>query len=414
MVFVTGQREIERIVTNIKSSYSDDTVRALPLYSLLPTDQQMRVFETVPEDVRLVVVATNIAETSLTIPNIRYVVDAGRVKQKVYDPITGLSSFEVVWISKASARQRAGRAGRTQKGHCYRLYSSAVFDNEFPEFSEPEIRRIPIEGVVLMMKTMGIDRLRNFPFPTKPDDDQLLTSMRSLQFLSAIDPDVANPEEAAITPLGRTLSFIPVAPRFGKMLAMSKQGGCMPYVIAIVASLSVQHQFLIQSGDEKDISWVHPLSDLLTSLKAIGAYSHAVSQRKDMKMFCQDHGLHLKSMREIQDVRNQLTQIMKQLEERSSQDEESGATNPTEEAEAEEISHRSRFSAENLELTPPSKAQSLMIRQIITAGFVDRIARREVLGPPLLDSDGNRYLTSKLQLVNVTFIYICVHIVCEV
>lgn len=131
----------------------------LPLYAMLPAAAQLRVFEDVCEGERLVVVATNVAETSLTIPGIKYVVDTGREKVKNYNCASGMATYEVQWISKASAAQRAGRAGRTGPGHCYRLYSSAVFNNIFSEFSSAEITKIPVDGVVLVMKFMGIDKV---------------------------------------------------------------------------------------------------------------------------------------------------------------------------------------------------------------------------------------------------------------
>jgi len=123
-----------------------EPLHVLPLFSLLPVNDQLRVFAPPPEGSRLCVVATNVAETSLTIPGIKYVVDCGRVKERVYERSTGIESFQIRWISKASAAQRAGRAGRTGPGHCYRLYSSAVFERDFPQFSEPEILKYPIEG----------------------------------------------------------------------------------------------------------------------------------------------------------------------------------------------------------------------------------------------------------------------------
>ena len=125
---------------------STSPMHILPLYSLLPTNEQLKVFEAAPEGSRLVVLATNVAETSLTIPGIRYVFDCGRSKERKYDKTTGVQSFEVSWISKASANQRAGRAGRVGPGHCYRLYSSAVYERDFEEHAQPEILRMPIEG----------------------------------------------------------------------------------------------------------------------------------------------------------------------------------------------------------------------------------------------------------------------------
>jgi ATP-dependent RNA helicase DHX37/DHR1 len=124
----------------------EEPLHVLPLYSLLPVVDQLRVFQPPPDGSRLCVVATNVAETSLTIPGIKYVVDCGRVKERIYNKGTGVESFQIGWISKASAAQRSGRAGRTGPGHCYRLFSSAVFERDFPQFSEPEILKYPIEG----------------------------------------------------------------------------------------------------------------------------------------------------------------------------------------------------------------------------------------------------------------------------
>ncbi|KAL0459722.1 UNVERIFIED_CONTAM: ATP-dependent RNA helicase DEAH13 [Sesamum latifolium] len=140
-------------------------MRVLPLYAMLPASSQLRVFEEVREGERLVVVATNVAETSLTIPGIKYVVDTGREKVKNYNSSNGMETYEIQWISKASASQRAGRAGRTGPGHCYRLYSSAVFNNLFPDFSSAEISKVPVDGVVLLMKSMNIGKASyNFYF----------------------------------------------------------------------------------------------------------------------------------------------------------------------------------------------------------------------------------------------------------
>lgn len=125
-------------------------LHVLPLYSLLPTKDQLKVFEEAPEGSRMCILATNVAETSLTIPGIRYVVDCGRSKERNFDKITGVQSFDIGWISKASAMQRAGRSGRTGPGHCYKLYSSAVYERDFPEFAEAEILRMPIEGMSLL------------------------------------------------------------------------------------------------------------------------------------------------------------------------------------------------------------------------------------------------------------------------
>ncbi|KAG8891662.1 putative ATP-dependent RNA helicase DHR1, partial [Tulasnella sp. 408] len=177
----------------IVADESDVPMHIVPLYSLLPKEKQMKVFERPPLGSRLVVVATNVAETSITIPGITYVVDAGRAKQRHYDTQTGIESFRVGWISKASAAQRSGRAGRTGPGHCYRLYSSAFYENHFDKFDEPEILRMPIEGVVLQMKAMHIDAVVNFPFPTPPDRQALQKAEQVLIHLSALEnPQVSS------------------------------------------------------------------------------------------------------------------------------------------------------------------------------------------------------------------------------
>ncbi|KAM7311246.1 putative ATP-dependent RNA helicase DHX37 [Ixodes scapularis] len=145
----------------------------LPLFSLLPSHKQAKVFQNPPPGMRLCVVATNVGETSLTIPNVKYVVDTGKVKMRVYDKVTGISAFMISWVSKASADQRAGRAGRTCPGHCYRLYSSAIFNDEFQKFTAPEITRRPVDDLVLQMKAMNIDKVVNFPYPSPPDKEAL-------------------------------------------------------------------------------------------------------------------------------------------------------------------------------------------------------------------------------------------------
>ncbi|KAK9281583.1 hypothetical protein L1049_004486 [Liquidambar formosana] len=171
---------------------------------MLPAAAQLRVFEEIKEGERLVVVATNVAETSLTIPGIKYVVDTGREKVKNYNPSNGVETYEVQWISKASASQRAGRSGRTGPGHCYRLYSSAVFNNILPGFSSAEISKIPVDGVVLLMKSMGIDKVANFPFPTPPEATAVVEAERCLKTLEALD------SKGKLTPLGKAMARYPI------------------------------------------------------------------------------------------------------------------------------------------------------------------------------------------------------------
>lgn len=217
---------------------ANDPLYVLPLYSLLPTKEQMKVFEKPPAGSRLCIVATNIAETSLTIPGVRYVVDCGRSKERKYNESNGVQSFEIGWVSKASANQRSGRAGRTGPGHCYRLYSSAVYERDFDQFSQPEILRMPVESVVLQMKSMAIHNIVNFPFPTPPDRTSLAKAMDLLQYLGALD------SKEKITDDGKKMSLFPLSPRYSKMLLVSDNHNCLPYVVSIVSALSVGDPFI--------------------------------------------------------------------------------------------------------------------------------------------------------------------------
>ena len=189
-----------------------DTLHILPLYSLLAPELQRLVFEPPPAGKRLCVVATNIAETSITIPNIRYVVDSGRAKQKRLDPVTQATSFSVSFISQAAAEQRCGRAGRVGPGHCYRLYSTAAFTNAMVKHSPPEIEDTPLDSVVLLMKSMRIGHVANFPFPSPPPKASLSKSLQHLQHIGALDA------KFAITEMGHYLVHLPVSPRLAKMI----------------------------------------------------------------------------------------------------------------------------------------------------------------------------------------------------
>ncbi|ODH45349.1 hypothetical protein ACO22_00073 [Paracoccidioides brasiliensis] len=358
-------------------------VHVLPLYSQLPTKEQMKVFEPPPEGSRLIVLATNVAETSLTIPGIRYVFDCGRSKEKQYDVSTGVQSFQVGWISKASASQRAGRAGRTGPGHCYRLYSSAVFEGEFEEYTEPEILRTPIEGVVLQMKTMGLHHVINFPFPTPPNRTSLANAEKLLRNLGALSVD------GQVTETGRHLSLYPLSPRFGKMLQIGHQHGCIPYVVAMVSALAVSDLFIQENqldlnpvkkeGDEDDkiytnadrledtaremrrkdydrsrriFSKYDDKSDALKSLAAVCAYAYA----SDGESFCSQMFLRPNAMKEASQLRQQLYEIVRSNN--------PGIMDP----------FKSR-------LPEPSEKQLRALKQITAAGFIDHIAIRADMAP---------------------------------
>ncbi|GAB7340875.1 hypothetical protein MBLNU457_7232t1 [Dothideomycetes sp. NU457] len=213
-------------------------VHVLPLYSQLPAKEQMKVFQPAPDGSRSIILATNVAETSLTIPGVRYVFDCGRSKEKRYETSTGVQTFEIGWISKASASQRAGRAGRTGPGHCYRLYSSAVYERDFQEYAVPEILRTPVENVALMVKNVDFPNVANFPFPTPPDRYALAKAEDLLRYLGAIDT------AGKITDTGRTLAAYPLSPRYGRMMLLAASQNLLAHTIALVACLAVPELLL--------------------------------------------------------------------------------------------------------------------------------------------------------------------------
>jgi ATP-dependent RNA helicase DHX37/DHR1 len=215
-----------KTMKDLKSSIAENgkedeegPVHVLPLYAMLPPAQQARVFQAAPPGARLIIVATNVAETSLTIPGVRYVVDAGRSKQRLLENASGLARFDVRWVSKASAQQRAGRAGRTGPGHCYRLFSSAHYNDTFPEHTPPEIVNTALEGVALSLKALGVDKVANFPFPTPPEPALLSAAEQCLIALGALDP-----VSGRLTSIGVAMAKYPISPRHSRMLLEALRG----------------------------------------------------------------------------------------------------------------------------------------------------------------------------------------------
>ncbi|VDP98242.1 unnamed protein product [Trichobilharzia regenti] len=246
---------LEQISRTRSESYPGP-LYALPFYSLLPPERQQNVFHPPPENHRLVVVATNVAETSLTIPNIRFVVDTGKVKTKVYEPATGTSSFEIIWISQASAEQRAGRAGRVGPGHCYRLYSSQIFSS-MKQFSVPDILVRPIDEVVLMLKLyLGSTKLSLFPLPTPPSTQAIEAAERRLLALGALKEveNTTGGQSRTISDAGKWMTRVPVPARFARMLLFANQCHLMPYAVILVAALSVPNLFVSQTSDTPFLS----------------------------------------------------------------------------------------------------------------------------------------------------------------
>lgn len=317
-----------------KDGVEDDSfpgsLHVLPLYSMLPAAAQHRVFEKVKVGERLVVVATNVAETSITIPGIKYVVDTGKVKSKEYNFSNGSETYKVQWISKASAIQRAGRAGRTGPGHCFRLYSSAAFNNIFDDCSPSEISKVPLDGLVLLLKSMDIE-LATFPFPTRPVCDALVEGEHCLTVLEALNSD------GGVTPLGKAMAYYPISPRHSKMLltviqilnkenSYSRANLILAHAVASAAASSLSNFFVSQFEDSHTEN--HVLDDGNSSAPvhsevnkqefsshSSDALSRAYALRhfelsKSQLQFCKDNALHPETMQEISELRKQLLKLV--------------------------------------------------------------------------------------------------------
>ncbi|KAJ7559137.1 hypothetical protein O6H91_04G072000 [Diphasiastrum complanatum] len=244
LVFLTGEEEIEdacRKITREIQNLGDQVgpVKVVPLYSTLPPAMQQKIFEAAPPPLkeggpqgRKIVVSTNIAETSLTIDGIVYVIDPGFAKQKVYNPRIRVESLLVSPISKASAHQRTGRAGRTQPGKCFRLYTEKSFQNDLQPQTYPEILRSNLANVVLNLKKLGIDDLVHFDFMDPPAPETLMRALELLNYLAALDDD------GNLTKLGELMSEFPLDPQMSKMLVVSPEFNCSNEILSITAMLS--------------------------------------------------------------------------------------------------------------------------------------------------------------------------------
>lgn len=344
-----GENPIEVLASDDDDSIPKE-IHVLPLYSMLAIEEQAKVFAPVPEGHRLIVVSTNIAETSITIPGVSYVVDTGRQKCRNYHSGTGAASYDIMWISKAAADQRAGRAGRNSPGHCYRLYSSSMYSRHMDAFALPEVLTRPLEDVVLAMKAMSIKNVSQFPFPTPPNQNQLRAAVGLLANLGCVDllkgEDVGSDGE--ITRLGAAVSGLPLGVRYGKMLMVAAQAGVLDYAIAMVAVLSETSPFEQAPGGEnksandnsndssldevdrhaaalvekerkgaKKRKWVHKGGDVLAGMLAAGACAFVgrsaggASEKAACRKFCEENGLNFVVMDRIQKMRVHLARLSK-------------------------------------------------------------------------------------------------------
>nr|CCA21364.1 PREDICTED: hypothetical protein isoform 1 [Albugo laibachii Nc14] len=312
LLFLTGQEEIdtasEILFQRMKSLRERVVVPELiilPVYGALPSEMQSRIFQPAPKGSRKCVIATNIAEASLTIDGIYYVVDPGFCKQNVFNSKIGMDSLVVVPCSQASARQRAGRAGRTGPGKCYRLYTENAYRNEMLSTTIPEIQRANLSSVVLQLKAMGINDLIKFDFMDPPPQQALMMALENLYALGALD------EEGLLTRLGKKMAEFPVEPKNAKVLLTSVVLGCTEEVLTIVAMLSVESVFYRpkekqSQADQRKAKFHQAEGDHLTLLCVYQAWE----QSRFSNAWCFENFIQARAIRRAQDVRKQLLSIL--------------------------------------------------------------------------------------------------------
>jgi len=310
LLFLTGQEEIDFACQSLHERMKGlgknvPELIILPVYSALPSEMQSRIFDPAPPGKRKVVVATNIAEASLTIDGIFYVIDPGFAKQNVYNPKQGLDSLVITPISQASAKQRAGRAGRTGPGKCYRLYTESAYRNEMSPTAIPEIQRINLGMTTLSMKAMGINDLLSFDFLDPPSPQALISAMEQLYSLGALD------DEGLLTKLGRKMAEFPMDPPLSKMLLASVDLGCSDEILTIIAMIQTGNIFYRPrekqaQADQKKARFFQAEGDHLTLLAVYESWK----SKNFSGPWCFENFVQSRSLRRAQDVRKQLLSIM--------------------------------------------------------------------------------------------------------
>jgi pre-mRNA-splicing factor ATP-dependent RNA helicase DHX15/PRP43 len=362
LVFLTGEEEIEDACRKIRAEADDlatkdpdmcGPLKVIPLYSSLPPAQQQRIFEAAPPPLkeggppgRKVVVSTNVAETSLTIDGIVYVVDPGFSKQKVYNPRIRVESLLVSPISKASAQQRMGRAGRTKPGKCFRLYTEKDFVNELIEQTYPEILRSNLANTVLELKKLGIDNLVTFDYMDPPAPETIIRALELLNYLAAFDDD------GNLTPLGEIMAEFPLDPQLAKMLIVSPEFKCSNEILTIAAMLSVPNVFMRPNAqrsqaDAAHAEFAHPDGDHLTMLNVYHSYKNNCSDNATASQWCWQNYLSYRTLQQADNVRAQLQRTME------------------------------RFNLDLVSTSYEDKNYYTNIRKALTAGFFMQVAFKE-------------------------------------
>ncbi len=318
LVFLPSERDI-REVRELLDGRRLREIETVPLFGRLSNAEQQRVFAATQR--RKVVLATNIAETSLTIPGIRFVVDTGLARLSRYSPQARTRRLPIEPVSQSSADQRKGRSGRVAEGVCIRLYSEKDY-LERPRFTQPEIQRANLADVILRMKAFGLGDIERFPFINMPAAKSIRAGYALLEELGALDETTGSGEAVrTLTPLGRELARLPVDPTVGRMILQARTEKALREVVVIAAGLSIQDPRerpldKQQQADAAHRRFVHPDSDFLTLLNVWDAFHDQVESLSQAKLrrFCKDHFLSYTRMREWRDIHTQLLDVLKERE----------------------------------------------------------------------------------------------------
>ncbi|KAK1158350.1 ATP-dependent RNA helicase DHX33-like [Acipenser oxyrinchus oxyrinchus] len=315
LVFLTGQEEIEamaRTCRDIAKHLPDSCGQmvVIPLYASLPHTQQLRVFHTAPKGCRKVILSTNIAETSITISGIKFVIDTGMVKAKRYNPDSGLEVLAVQRVSKAQAWQRTGRAGREDSGVCYRLYTEDQFD-QFNNMTVPEIQRCNLASVMLQLLALRIPNVLTFDFMSKPSPEAVRAAIEQLDLLGAVE---RMDDQVTLTPMGKKMASFPLEPRFAKTILLSPQFHCTEEVLTIVSLLSVDSVLYNPPSRRDDVlsvrrKFISNEGDHMTLLNIYWAFKNV----KGNKDWCRENFVNSRNMALVSEVRSQLRETCMKL-----------------------------------------------------------------------------------------------------
>ncbi|KAH9936070.1 P-loop containing nucleoside triphosphate hydrolase protein [Fomitopsis serialis] len=322
LIFLPGQEDIEGLERSIQL-YVDrlpkdiPSIVVCPMYAALPPSQQARIFTLAPAGYRKCILATNIAETSITIPGIRYVIDTGKCKEKRYvarDSGTGFDTLLTRDITKSSAMQRAGRAGREGPGFCFRLYTEDAFD-AMAESAEPEIRRCALTSSMLQLRCLGQD-IEELDFMDKPDQEAIGAALKTLYLLGALD------NKRCLTKLGRDMAVFPLEPNLARAVVASREFGCTLEVIDIVSVLSASSKLFFDSTDEREAAsearrkFRHRSGDHMTVLNVVRAYQvvAAAEKKSGRREWCKRQFLNERCLAEAQDIRDQLREVCTRMQ----------------------------------------------------------------------------------------------------